>query len=160
MRKTDHVKKQRKIKNRSQRKTTAAPVSKKPVNWNAAKDQYGRSMLMVTGALETRHILSNPEIMSRLTAEQKSTLGKKMLSLTKYCEEYRDRLNAIFEMHAFKTAKDNTFKQMFDIIEVCNLYDAWLADWTDTVANKDLRDIINLANESTYAEETVSGTTI
>ena len=146
MKKSLHLRAPRKVK-KGKKVTGKKPVSVKPVEWVKAKISYAHCSSLIDAALETRHILKNEEVLSKLTTDDIKKLTLLMRELLNHCEIYRLSLDEIYAQHADKTARDDKVTQMFDMIDINVKYQDWANSWTDNVANKTLHDILTLATQ-------------
>lgn len=147
MKKSLHVQSPRKPKIKKAKKTANKKTSvarTKPVEWQKAKLSYAYCSGLVDAALETRFLLKNEEIISKLSPDDVKQLSLLMRELLNHCEAYRLALDGIYSLHADKTSRDDKVTQMFDMIDINVKYQEWTEDWTVNVANKVLRDILNL----------------
>lgn len=155
MKKSLHLQRPRKPKkvNKNTGKKSIKVKSEKTVEWQKAKTSYAYCAALIDAALETRFLLKNEEIISKLSPDGVKQLRLLMRELLNHCEAYRLTLDEIYSLHADKTSRDDKVTQMFDMVDINVKYQQWTEDWIDNVANKTLRNIINLTAQTDQTEE-------
>ena len=151
MKKNLHNKSPRKVRGKKGQQKTVKSGPR--FSWESVTITYLKCRQVLEAALLTGTHAKNPDVLERLSVEEKKTLADNLKIIFKNVQDYQKSLDDIFSEHSEKTHVVTKTDETFEIISYKSRYEEWLKDWTVNVADSIVLPTLNLIRSVTFDKE-------